>query len=95
VTGCPPFRPPQTHPSDAEKPASAHSPWPALGRLDSVQARAAGSPARMDIDTGSGSVTSAATSDHFEGRAGSVSLDDPDVRLAAEALGDLRSGMFH
>ena len=27
------------------------------------------------------------------GRAGSVNLDDPDVRLAAEALGDLRAGM--
>jgi hypothetical protein len=35
----------------------------------------------MDLDVGS------------NGRASSVSLDDPDVRMAAEALGDLRAGM--
>jgi hypothetical protein len=32
---------------------------------------------------------------HHNGRSSSVSLDDPDVRLAAEALGDLRAGMSY
>lgn len=43
------------------------------------------SPSTMDID--------AATPDSR--RAGSVlSIDDPDVRIAAEALGDLRAGQY-
>ncbi|KAI1127861.1 transcription factor Opi1-domain-containing protein [Nemania abortiva] len=38
------------------------------------------------------SVPSSASPDRFpDGRASSVSLDDPDVRMAAEALGDLRA----
>jgi len=42
------------------------------------------SPRTMDIDT-----------PDSRRRGGSVlSIDDPDVRLAAEALGDLRAGMF-
>lgn len=41
--------------------------------------QASDSPQRMDVDVGS------------NGRASSVSLDDPDVRMAAEALGDLRA----
>ncbi|KAI1505824.1 transcription factor Opi1 [Biscogniauxia marginata] len=46
----------------------------------------------MDIDTSSNSGVSAASPDRFQdGRASSVSLDDPDVRMAAEALGDLRA----
>jgi transcriptional repressor OPI1 len=50
----------------------------------------------MEVDVSSNSAlsVSAASPDQFtEGRASSVSLDDPDVRLAAEALGDLRAGM--
>jgi len=44
-----------------------------------------GSPSTMDID--------GTNSDSRSRRAGSVlSMDDPDVRLAAEALGDLRAG---
>jgi hypothetical protein len=44
------------------------------------------SPSRMDVDT----------PDSRGRRGGSVlSIDDPDVRLAAEALGDLRAGMLH
>jgi hypothetical protein len=40
----------------------------------------------MDIDT----------PDSRGRRGGSVlSIDDPDVRIAAEALGDLRAGMFY
>jgi transcriptional repressor OPI1 len=60
--------------------------------------QAAESPARMDMDASSSSAmsVSAASPDcMYDGRASSVSLDDPDVRLAAEALGDLRAGMFN
>lgn len=46
-----------------------------------------GSPSTMDID--------GTNSDSRSRRAGSVlSMDDPDVRLAAEALGDLRAGKY-
>ncbi|KAF7550364.1 hypothetical protein G7Z17_g5763 [Cylindrodendrum hubeiense] len=52
----------------------------------------ADSPIKMDIDASSNSVASAASPDRLlDARSGSVSLDDPDVRLAAEALGDLRA----
>ena len=45
-----------------------------------------------DFD-GANSVTSEASPDHQkEGTPTSLTLDDPDVRLAAEALGDLRAG---
>ncbi|KAF4446230.1 hypothetical protein F53441_10115 [Fusarium austroafricanum] len=57
---------------------------PNFGHMDS--------PTRMDLDASSNSVVSAASPDRLiDARAGSVSLDDPDVRLAAEALGDLRA----
>ncbi|ESZ98586.1 hypothetical protein SBOR_1036 [Sclerotinia borealis F-4128] len=47
--------------------------------------RSTDSPNGMDLDL----------SDNRARRGGSVlSIDDPDVRLAAEALGDLRAGMF-
>ncbi|KAI1400905.1 transcription factor Opi1 [Hypoxylon fuscum] len=46
----------------------------------------------MDVDASSSSGASAPSPDRFQdGRASSVSLDDPDVRMAAEALGDLRA----
>lgn len=48
----------------------------------------------MDLDRGSHTMTGTVSPDaRTEGRAGSVNLnlDDPDVRLAAEALGDLRA----
>lgn len=48
-----------------------------------------------ELDGNSTSATSAASPEsRTEGRSGSVNLnlDDPDVRLAAEALGDLRAG---
>ncbi|KAL6849089.1 transcriptional regulator opi1 [Amphichorda felina] len=52
----------------------------------------ADSPLTMDLDTASNSAASAASPDsRSHGRAGSVNLDDPDVWLAAEALGDLRA----
>ncbi len=47
----------------------------------------------MDTDASSSGTVGAASPDGlYNGRGGSVSLDDPDVRLAAEALGDLRAG---
>lgn len=71
--------------------------WPSLNPLTTYytpsHAQSADSPARMDLDVVSNSAMSAASPDRFyEGRAASVSLDDPDVRMAAEALGDLRAG---
>ncbi len=51
------------------------------------------SPVNPDYD-GTNSVTSEASPDQKEGTPTSVTLDDPDVRLAAEALGDLRAGML-
>lgn len=48
---------------------------------------------RMDLDTGSNSGTSP---DRFaDGRASSVSLDDPEVRMAAEALGELKADLIY
>ena len=48
----------------------------------------------MDLDNNSNGSVSAASPDRI-GRSGSVNIDDPDVRLAAEALEDLRAGMHH
>ncbi|OHW98357.1 clock controlled protein [Colletotrichum incanum] len=74
--------------------------WPSLNPLTTFytpsHAQSADSPARMDLDVSSNSVMSAASPDRFyEGRAASVSLDDPDVRMAAEALGDLRADFIN
>ena len=71
--------------------------WPSLNPLTAYynpsHAQNAESPMRMDVDTSSSSGVSAPSPDRFpDGRASSVSLDDPDVRMAAEALGDLRAG---
>lgn len=72
--------------------------WPSLNPLTAYytpsHAQGADSPARMDVDMALGNgVVGAASPDRWgEGRASSVSLDDPDVRMAAEALGDLRAG---
>ncbi|KAH7165639.1 transcription factor Opi1-domain-containing protein [Dactylonectria macrodidyma] len=73
--------------------------WPHMNPLPPYHPSAApqlyqgaDSPIKMDMDTSSNSVVSAASPDHLhDARSGSVSLDDPDVRLAAEALGDLRA----
>ncbi|KAF4998227.1 hypothetical protein FGRMN_3276 [Fusarium graminum] len=72
--------------------------WPSLNHMPLYQSPVAfahaDSPTRMDLDS-TNSVVSAASPDRLvDARAGSVSLDDPDVRLAAEALGDLRAGVF-
>lgn len=73
------------------QPVSA-STWPVLSPVALPATAKMDSPSTMDLDTGSNSVTSAASPDRYgDGRAPSVNLDDPDVRLAAEALGDLRA----
>ena len=55
---------------------------PPHGSPSTASARGVDSPGAMDLDDSRGV------------RGGSVlSIDDPDVRLAAEALGDLRAGM--
>ncbi|EPE02849.1 clock controlled protein [Ophiostoma piceae UAMH 11346] len=60
--------------------------WPSLNPLTAYYTpghiQTADSPRQMDLDS------SSTTTDT---RAASVSLDDPDVRMAAEALGDLRA----
>jgi len=58
-------------------------PQPRNGSSSSRSLRGVDSPGAMDLDDSSGH------------RGGSVlSIDDPDVRLAAEALGDLRAGIY-
>lgn len=57
-----------------------------------AQSPANDTPDAHDALDGANSVTSEASPDHKEGTPTSVTLDDPDVRLAAEALGDLRAG---
>lgn len=91
VTGTQSFHPP-SHLPDPSIP-SQPAPWAAQPHRESLPPRAVESPPKMDVETSSNSVASTASPDYFDGRAGSVSLDDPDVRLAAEALGDLRAGM--
>lgn len=54
----------------------------------------ADSPARMDIDSLSNGTRGPLSPDVIGCRPSSVSLDDPDVRMAAEALGDLKAGEF-
>lgn len=97
VTGCQSLRHAPSQVADSSntpQPPPAPSQWAAQGHRDGFQPRAAESPARMDAESSSNSAVSAASPEYFDGRAGSVSLDDPDVRLAAEALGDLRAGML-
>lgn len=74
--------------------------WPPLNPIHSYHPLAPlgpqtmDSPTRMDLDASSNSVVSAPSPDRLlDARSSSVSLDDPDVRLAAEALGDLRAGL--
>lgn len=55
-------------------------------------AQSAGSPAKMDLDSLSSGTRGPLSPEPVGGRASSVSLDDPDVRMAAEALGDLKAG---
>ncbi|RYP76550.1 hypothetical protein DL770_007221 [Monosporascus sp. CRB-9-2] len=90
--------------SQPQQPAPAYSPpdsqpvnhWPSLNPFTAYynpsHVQNGEPPMRMDVDAISNSGTSAASPDRFlDGRSSSVSLDDPDVRMAAEALGDLRA----
>lgn len=68
------------------------SPWPSSNPLTiyyspgSRSTQELSSPNPMDVDI---------VADGHNWRGGSVlSIDDPDVRLAAEALGDLRAGQY-
>lgn len=62
-----------------------YQPGPSQLSPKTTTRRSTDSPNGMDLDL----------SDNRARRGGSVlSIDDPDVRLAAEALGDLRAGMF-
>jgi hypothetical protein len=84
-------------PAASPSPPSRTEPWPSLNPLTAYYApsNAAmfGSPSRMDSDAASMGTTSVASpGGPRDARAASVNLDDPDVRLAAEALGDLRAG---
>jgi len=107
VTGTqshPPFAAPpsssgreQAHSPPPPPPSSRGYHWPSLNPLTAYYtpgfAQSEGSPSRTDADAGgSGAVSTASPDRQFDGRGSSVSLDDPDVRLAAEALGDLRAG---
>jgi transcriptional repressor OPI1 len=91
---------PVQRPSEALDHSYQPSHWPSSNPLSayyqpstlqaSPTSRSAGgveSPSTMDVD--------GANSDSRSRRAGSVlSMDDPDVRIAAEALGDLRAGKY-
>ncbi len=75
--------------------------WPSLNPLTAYYTpghiQSAESPMRMDVDsssTSTGPVGTVSPDRYIDGRASSVSLDDPDVRMAAEALGDLRAGTY-
>jgi hypothetical protein len=65
--------------------------WPSLNPFTAFytpsHAQPACSPQRMNTKIGS-----ASPERYYDQRSRSVTLDDPDVRLAAEALGDLRAG---
>lgn len=92
-----PSHPPEPAYSPPEPPPVNH--WPSLNPLTAYytpsHVQDADSPMRMDVDANSNSGASAPSPDRFQdGRASSVSLDDPDVRMAAEALGDLRAGQL-
>lgn len=52
------------------------------------------SPARMNMDSMSNGTRGPLSPDTIGGRASSVSLDDPDVKMAAEALGDLKASKY-
>lgn len=74
------------------EPRPAPTQWPSLNPYTVFYspgyAKPAEVPSRSDTDA-----SAASPERYYDRRSGSVSLDDPDVRMAAEALGDLRAGM--
>ena len=89
---------PRSQPKESTPPTPSH--WPSMNPLTAYytpsHAQSADSPLRMDVDTAnggsSGTLSVGSPDRYYDGRANSVSLDDPDVRMAAEALGDLKAG---
>ncbi|KAF3799235.1 Clock-controlled protein 8 [Colletotrichum gloeosporioides] len=74
--------------------------WPSLNPLTTYytpsHAQPANTTARMDLDLSNNTPMSAASPDrYYDTRERSVLLEDPDVRMAAEALGDLKAGDDH
>lgn len=83
---------------------TSHSPppqprvWPSPNPYSAYyehQGQSADSPARNDLDSKGNATTGGPRSpENMFGGASSVSLDDPDVKMAAEALGDLKASKF-
>lgn len=77
-------------------PPARPRPWPSGNPYSAYytgnHAQSAGSPAKMELDSLSSGTRGPLSPEPIGGRASSVSLDDPDVRMAAEALGDLKAG---
>lgn len=96
IPPAPTYAPPPPPPPAATAQAQPTR-WPSLNPLTAYytpsHAEGSEAPLRMDEDSSSNGAASAASPEQLDlGRSSSVSLDDPDVRLAAEALGDLRAG---
>lgn len=97
------YAPPQQRPPIAHWPSlNPFTAYYAPSYVQSAAPAAADSPSssnKIDIEMngaagGGAPAPNPASPDRFlDGRSSSVSLDDPDVRLAAEALGDLKAGM--
>jgi len=87
----PPIAPPseaQFHPAVAD----CQNAWPSQNPLTAYYQPG---PSQLSPKIGSPSQIAHLTPDSAGRRGGSVvSIDDPDVRIAAEALGDLRAGIF-
>ncbi len=77
-----PKPPDASHSAASTKPAATH--WPSLNPFTTYY-----TPSYLDPAESSPSMASDRSVGH---RGGSVSLDDPDVRIAAEALGQMRTG---
>lgn len=100
VTG-PPSQPRFTSPTstvseNTASPPPAHLHWPSLNPFTAYYSPShvqADEALRMDVDMTAGADAPLASPERrTDARSSSVSLDDPDVRMAAEALGDLRAG---
>jgi len=77
------------------EPRPAPTQWPSLNPYTVFYAPGYAKPAEVSsLSSRPDADASAASPErYYDRRSGSVSLDDPDVRMAAEALGDLRAGM--
>lgn len=82
-----------TNPDNSDMSSLARTPVPPHlhGAMPYRQAATSVEAPDMDVDT-IASAASTPSTGQKEGTPASVNLEDPDVRLAAEALGDLRAG---